>query len=167
MALPATDEAKREAGAAKDGARAFVLRKQVGHLLRRAHQRHTAIFQAMIGDGQVTPLQFAVLMTLADMGEASQNHLGRLTAMDAATMQGVIKRLLARGLIRRRADPEDRRRLLLTLSGAGEELVAEVTDRGHAISERTLEPLSAAERKTFLRLLGRLSSGPASRRPVA
>ena len=167
MASPATDEAKREAAAAKGGARAFALRKQVGHLLRRAHQRHTAIFQAMIGEGQVTPLQFAVLMTLADMDEASQNHLGRLTAMDAATMQGVIKRLLARGLIRRRADPGDRRRLLLTLSRAGEELVAEVTDRGHAISERTLEPLSAAERKTFLRLLGRLSSDPASRRPVA
>lgn len=167
MALPATDETKRKAGAGKGGARAYVLRKQVGHLLRQAHQRHTAIFQAMIGDGQITPLQFAVLMTLADMGEASQNHLGRLTAMDAATMQGVIKRLLARGLIRRRADPGDRRRLLLTLSSAGEEFVAKVTDRGHAISERTLEPLSAAERETFLRLLGRLSSDPASQRHVA
>lgn len=167
MALPAPDEAKRKESAAKGGMRAYVLRKQVGHLLRQAHQRHTAIFQAMIGDVQITPLQFAVLMTLADMAEASQNHLGRLTAMDAATMQGVIKRLLARGLIRRRADPGDRRRLLLTLSSAGEEFVAKATDRGHAISERTLEPLSAAERETFLRLLGRLSADPVSQRPVA
>ncbi|CAN0544703.1 unnamed protein product, partial [Laminaria digitata] len=62
----------------------YLLEDQVGHLLRRAHQRHTAIFQATIGDPQLTPLQFASLMKLADVGEASQNHLGRLTAMDAA-----------------------------------------------------------------------------------
>lgn len=135
----------------------YLLENQVGHLLRRAHQRHTAIFQANIGDQQLTPLQFAALMKLADVGEASQNHLGRLTAMDAATMQGVIKRLIVRDLIARRPDPDDRRRLLLTLTGAGQAVVDEATARGHLISDETLEPLSSAERQTFLRLLRRLT----------
>ncbi len=57
-------------------------------------------------------LQFAALVRLRDLGGVSQNQLGRLIAMDAATMQGVIKRLAARGLIRRRPDPNDRRRLI-------------------------------------------------------
>ena len=33
--------------AAKDG---YILERQAGHLLRRAHQRHSAIFQEKIGD---------------------------------------------------------------------------------------------------------------------
>ena len=86
----------------------YVLERQVGHLLRRAHQRHAAIFQEMITDSQLTPLQFAALVKLRDLGEVSQNQLGRTTAMDAATMQGVIKRLAARGLISRRPDSNDR-----------------------------------------------------------
>ena len=75
----------------------YVLEQQAGHLLRRAHQRHAAIFQGLIGDSQLTTLQFAALVRLRDLGEVSQNQLGRLTAMDAATMQGVIKRLGGRG----------------------------------------------------------------------
>ena len=135
----------------------YVLEDQVGHLLRRAHQRHAAIFQALIGDDQLTPLQFAALVKLADLGEVSQNELGRQTAMDAATMQGVIKRLLVRKLVDRRPDPSDRRRLVLSLTARGLDLVAAITRDGHAISEATLAPLTEAERRTFLALLRRLA----------
>lgn len=157
MAWRAADRTELQTKAAQDEAPGYLLEDQVGHLLRRAHQRHTAIFQANIADQQLTPLQFAALMKLADVGEASQNHLGRLTAMDAATMQGVIKRLIARGLIARRPDPDDRRRLLLTLTDDGHVLVDVATARGHRISDETLEPLSPSERQTFLKLLRRLT----------
>ncbi|MDA0241436.1 MAG: MarR family winged helix-turn-helix transcriptional regulator [Proteobacteria bacterium] len=157
MGWRAADRTKQTLKAQNDDAPEYLLEDQVGHLLRRAHQRHTAIFQANIADQQLTPLQFAALMKLADVGEASQNHLGRLTAMDAATMQGVIKRLIARGLIARRPDPDDRRRLLLTLTEDGRILVDVATARGHRISDETLEPLSPSERQTFLKLLLRLT----------
>ena len=136
MAWRAADRAELTSTAQKADSPNYLLEDQVGHLLRRAHQRHTAIFQANIGDEQLTPLQFAALMKLADVGETSQNQLGRLTAMDAATMQGVIKRLIARGVIERRPDPGDRRRLLLTLTKDGEALVADATARGHEISDQ-------------------------------
>jgi DNA-binding MarR family transcriptional regulator len=135
----------------------YVLEDQVGHLLRRAHQRHGAIFQEFIGSSQLTPLQFAALVKLSDVGEVSQNHLGRLTAMDAATMQGVIKRLIARKLIERRPDPEDRRRLLLRLTPAGEALIDSAIVFGLQISAQTLAPLTATERSVFLGLLRRLA----------
>lgn len=135
----------------------YVLERQAGHLLRRAHQRHTAIFQRLIGDSQLTPLQFAALVKLRDLGAVSQNQLGRLTAMDAATMQGVIKRLAARGLIERRADPNDRRRLILNLTPDGEELLANAVANGANITRATLEPLSPAEQRTLLALLARIS----------
>jgi DNA-binding MarR family transcriptional regulator len=157
MACRAADRSEQTATAQGSNFPEYLLEDQVGHLLRRAHQRHTAIFQATIGDDQLTPLQFAALMKLADVDETSQNQLGRLTAMDAATMQGVIKRLIARGLILRRPDPDDRRRLLLTLTEDGAGLVRMLTARGHRITDRTLEPLSPTERQNFLRLLRRLT----------
>ena len=135
----------------------YVLEQQAGHLLRRAHQRHTAIFQRLIGDSQLTPLQFAALVKLRDLGEVSQNQLGRLTAMDAATMQGVIKRLAARGLIARRADPKDRRRLILNLSHEGEAVIERAVESGAEITRATLEPLSPAEQRSLLALLARIA----------
>ena len=157
MGWRAVDRAELPSTAQNAEAPDYLLEDQVGHLLRRAHQRHTSIFQANIGDQQLTPLQFAALMKLADVEEASQNHLGRLTAMDAATMQGVIKRLIARDLIARRPDPDDRRRLLLTLTRDGVALVDKATARGHEISDQTLGPLASAERQAFLKLLRRLT----------
>ena len=151
---PAAIVARENASAAKP---AYVLEDQVGHLLRRAHQRNAAIFQERIGDAQLTPLQFAALVKLDDLGEVSQNELGRRTAMDAATMQGVIKRLLARGLIDRKPDPEDRRRVVLSLTADGRALIAAVMPNGRAITDETLAGLSDVERRSFLSLLKRLA----------
>ncbi len=135
----------------------YRLEDQVGHLLRRANQRHAAIFFDGLGSQQLTPMQFAVLIKIGDEGEVSQNLLGRLTAMDPATVQGVVRRLSERGLIEARPDPEDRRRSLWSLSPAGETEIAAVIPEAMAITERTLEPLTVAERKTFLALLRKLS----------
>ena len=135
----------------------YRLEDQVGHLLRRAHQRATAIFLARIQDTQITPTQFAALAKLADAGELSQNHLGRLTAMDPATIQGVTRRLKARGLITRRADPEDGRRTLLCLSSKGTRLTKSAIPQGFDVSGDILKPLSRTEQRQFLRLLKRLA----------
>ena len=136
---------------------AYRLEDQVGHLLRRAHQRATAIFLARVQDTQITPTQFAALAKLADVGELSQNHLGRLTAMDPATIQGVTRRLKARGLITRRADPEDGRRTLLRLSSKCARLAKSTIPQGFDVSGDILKPLSRIEQRQFLRLLKRLT----------
>jgi DNA-binding MarR family transcriptional regulator len=135
----------------------YRLEEQVGFLLRRAQQRHTAIFAARIGRHQLTPTQFATLAKIYDEGVVSQNRLGRLTAMDPATMQGVIARLLDRGFIARAADPKDRRRALLRLTAEGRAAFAESAPKGKLISRETLAPLDARERAAFLRLLAKLT----------
>ena len=130
---------------------------QVGHLLRRAHQRATALFLAHIGDDNVTPTQFAALVKLRDEPDLSQNHLGRLTAMDPATIQGVIRRLKSRGLVQDRPDPTDARRTLMRLSVRGEDMAARLVPNGTIISEQILAPLRPEERQTLLDLLKRIS----------
>jgi DNA-binding MarR family transcriptional regulator len=136
----------------------YVLEAQIGHLLRRAHQRATAIFLAELGEAHgVTPTQFAALVKLYDLGEQSQNELGRLTAMDPATIQGVIRRLAARRLIARSGDPADRRRARLILTPAGRALVERTVPLGLVVTDRTLAPLAPRERTRFLKLLNRLA----------
>lgn len=132
----------------------YQLDEQVGFILRRAFQRHAAIFQGHIAD--LTATQWAVLVKLAELEHASQNHLGRLTAMDAATMQGVVRRLMERDLVRRAESPLDRRRLVLRLTEAGLKLVEALIPHALSATRETLAPLTSKERESFLRLLRKL-----------
>src|SRR3954465_7744295 len=99
----------------------YVLEEQIGFILRQVWQRHAAIFAREIGIS-LTPTQWAALAKLLETGPCPQNHPGRLTAMDVATIKGVIDRLTARGLTETGRDPADGRRLLVTLTRAGQQL---------------------------------------------
>lgn len=134
----------------------YVLEDQIGYLLRRAHQRATAIFMERMAAQLLTPTQYAALVKIHDLGSVSQNELGRLTAMDPATMQGVIQRLRDRDLVSRRPDPADRRRTLLSLTKAGAAIVDGAIGVGRDVTADTLAPLSDSEQKAFLSLLRRL-----------
>ena len=133
----------------------YRLQEQVGFFLRRANQRHLAIFAAHIAD--LTPPQFAVLVTLRDVGEISQNQLGGLVGMDAATVKGVIDRLQARGLVMVGRHDGDRRRRLVSLSGDGRKTVDRRIPSAFAITAETLAPLTAREAGTLVRLLARIA----------
>jgi MarR family transcriptional regulator, lower aerobic nicotinate degradation pathway regulator len=135
----------------------YVLEQHIGHLLRRAHQRHVANFEKGFGPLDLTPTQFAALAKIGERGEVSQNLLGRQTAMDPATIQGVIQRLMARELIERRADPSDRRATLLRLTAAGLALTRKAIAKVEQVSQTTLAPLDARERANLALLLQKLS----------
>lgn len=133
----------------------YRLDRQVGFLLRRAQQRHLSIFAAAMPG--MTPTQFAALAKLCELGPTSQNALGRATAMDAATIKGVIDRLRAKGLIATSRDPEDQRRILIGATDLGSATYARLRAQAHQITADTLAPLTPAERISFLALLERLT----------
>jgi MarR family transcriptional regulator, lower aerobic nicotinate degradation pathway regulator len=133
----------------------YVLDEQIGFILRQVSQRHAVIFARDIG-ADLTPTQWAALAKLAETGPCSQNQLGRLTAMDVATIKGVIDRLTARGLTETSADPEDGRRLRVSLTRAGQQLAEKVAANAFAISRETLAPLDPRERELFVELLSKL-----------
>src|SRR5437764_5241331 len=133
----------------------YILDEQIGFILRQVWQRHATIFARDIGIN-LTPTQWAALAKLLETGPCSQNQLGRLTAMDVATIKGVIDRLTARGLTETSPDPADGRRLLVSLTRAGQQLAEKTAPIALAISEETLAPLDPKEREMLLALLGRL-----------
>lgn len=135
---------------------AYSLDEQVGYLLRLASQRHALIFQQYISD-DLTPMQFSTLIRIAEHGEVSQNHLGRLAAMDVATIKGVVDRLRAKGLVHSTPDLQDRRRSVISLTDLGQQTVQALQADGHLITQKTLEPLKPAEQKALLALLKKIT----------
>ena len=133
----------------------YALERQVGFLLRKAHQRHTSIFTNGVR-GQIRPSQFAVIAKLAEMGPVSQNELGRLTAMDSATIKGVVDRLIKRGFLKDVA-PGDSRYRFTDLTTEGRQFYETTIPVARRITAETLEPLTPDERRTLLRLLKKLS----------
>jgi len=88
----------------------------------------------------------------------SQNQLGRLTAMDPATISGVIDRLTARGLVQQSSDPRDGRLLALALTAEGEQAISAMKAVAAEVSLRTLEPLSETEVSAFLKALCKIGA---------
>ncbi|MFV2051661.1 MarR family winged helix-turn-helix transcriptional regulator [Aliiroseovarius sp. YM-037] len=134
----------------------YRLDDQIGYVLRLASQRHAAIFQNL-SVMKLTPTQFSALVRIAEVGECSQNHLGRLTAMDVATIKGVIDRLGKKELVALNADPADRRRTLISLTDKAAVLIAELHRVGRMITEETLAPLNSSERRRLLQLLRKIA----------
>ena len=133
----------------------YRLDEQVGYLLRLASQRHSGIFQNRISGG-LTPTQFSSLIRIAEHGPVSQNHLGRLAAMDGATIKGVVDRLRDKGLVRSEADPSDRRRSIVSLTKEGQAAIEGLKEDGRQITDETLAPLNMVERKTLTALLKKI-----------
>ena len=133
----------------------YVLNEQVGFLLRVAMQRHTAIFTARMIE-ELTQTQFAALAKLIEAGPCSQNHLGRLIYLDAATIKGVVDRLRARGLVATAGDANDRRRRAVTLTPTGRRVTEAAIAVASQITAQTLAPLSPAQQRAMVRLLKKL-----------
>ena len=130
--------------------------EQVGHLLRRAYQRHIAIFQQTIPDTQLTAAQFVVLCAVLDAGACSLSHIVKKTAIDQATVRGVIDRLKSRSLLAVRHDESDRRKVLVSLTEEGADLVQSMVPFAFEISEKTFADFNPAERMALVFLLNKM-----------
>ncbi len=132
----------------------YQLEAQIGYKLRLANQRHLEIFSRLMTD--FTPTQFSVLVRLHDVGAVSQNQLGRLVAMDAATTKGVVNRLVDKGLVKTRPDGADMRRLVISLTDQGVAALAAVVPVAHRITTETTAKLTKREVARLCALLDKL-----------
>jgi len=136
------------------GADAYQLSTQVGFNLRRANQRHVAIFARHVSG--LTPTQFAAIARLYEYGALSQNRLGRLTAMDSATIKGVVERLAGKGLVTSRPDANDQRLRVVELTAAGRSAFETAEAQALIARTETLAPISAKEAETLEAILAKL-----------
>lgn len=161
MDVPLKDKAGTPGAAPPSSARTdggqtqYTLGEQIGFYLRQANQRHVAIFASLISE-KLTTTQWAALVKLKDLQPCSQGNLGRETAMDMATIKGVVDRLVKRGLVHTEPDPADARRLVLTLTAEGGATVERNLSIALEISQETLSTLTPAERMMLMELLQKI-----------
>lgn len=134
----------------------YILDQQVGFLLRKASQRNSELFASHMR-GELTPTRFAVIAKLSERGTLSQNELGRHTAMDVATIKGVVERLAKLDLVTTSQDPDDGRKHLIQLTARGKKMYSAVVESAHTVTSTTLEPLTTAEAQTLVKLLKKIS----------
>ena len=132
----------------------YRLEDQIGFKLRLANQKHLEVFSRLMPD--VTPTQFAVLAKLKETGSISQNHLGRLVGMDAATTKGVVDRLKKKGFVLSTQSQKDLRRLDISLTPEGRAFTSKTIENALHISAHTAANLSSRELDRLLDLLDKL-----------
>ncbi len=102
--------------------------------------------------------QFMALCSL-EQAEGQSMRMGDLAAatyQSAASMTGIVDRLLEGGLVERRPDLTDRRSVVVALTPQGAQLLEQVrADRRHVL-EQLLQSLSTEERTLFHHILGKL-----------
>ncbi|MEK6347644.1 MAG: MarR family winged helix-turn-helix transcriptional regulator [Burkholderia sp.] len=129
---------------------------QIGHLLRRAYQRHVAIFQEAIPDSDLTAAQFVTLCTVKEKKGCSLNDIVKTTAIDQATIRGVVERLKARSLIEVLPDPSDGRKLMVRATASGMALIDRTVPFAKQVTERTYGALNVGERVALQYLLDKM-----------
>jgi DNA-binding MarR family transcriptional regulator len=127
-----------------------------GHLIRRLQQMAVSVFAQECEGFDMTPMQYAALIALRDNPGIDATRIGALVAMDRSTMGNVLERMEGKGLIERRANPQDKRVKLLKLSRRGAKLLADCEPFVRAAQARMLEPLDAAERVQFTNMMRRM-----------
>jgi DNA-binding MarR family transcriptional regulator len=142
------------------------LQVQPGYLVRRLQQAAVALFMAQTAEQALTPVQFAALIATHESPGLDQRTLADTIGFDTSTIGGVIDRLERRGLIQRNLAPQDRRVRLLTVTPAGEQLLAQVLPAVEITQERILAPLPAADRPVFMAMLRTLVEGHAGIPPA-
>ena len=118
------------------------LRVAVGRLARRLRQHSV---------GDLTPSQSSVLATLDRRGPASMSRLAEIEAISRPSTTGIVSRLIEKGLVVRRDDPDDGRSTIVAITPPGSKLLQQRREERTAFLAMALESLTDDERLVLAR----------------
>ncbi|MFI5736297.1 MarR family winged helix-turn-helix transcriptional regulator [Kribbella sp. NPDC051587] len=106
----------------------------------------------------LTLWEYAALAELTDQGAVAQHVLAAGLGIDTSDMVRLMDDLIAKGLVARDRDPADRRRYRIDLTAKGRRAAKTARAVIQEVEQTTLQPLSAAERATLLKLVAKVHS---------
>ena len=71
----------------------------------------------------LTGPQLVILQEISSQGEVTAGEIARAVSLSQATVTGILDRLEGRGLIARQRSQSDRRRVHVSMTGAGENML--------------------------------------------
>lgn len=129
----------------------------IGFRLRIAQDASFRAFARLSGQDGVKPGRFAALMVIARNPGISQAALGQTIARDKSSITPLIQDLQRLGLIERHNAADDRRRVELTLTAAGEQLLERLR-RFAGEHDAKLDAIVGARKGEFLDLLRKIAN---------
>ncbi len=120
------------------------------HLLHRAGQCASDIFQGEMGAGDLTPRQYAVLVAVSQNEGVSQTLLVEKTGVDRSTLADIVRRMQRKGLLQRRRTKEDARAYAVKLTDEGRRVLRIAEPLSRRVDDRILEALPAKQREQFI-----------------
>jgi len=120
------------------------------HLLHRAGQCAGDVFHGEIGESDLTPRQYAVLLTVAQNEGLSQTQLVERTGVDRSTLADIVRRMLKKGLLQRRRTKEDARAYAVRLTDEGWRVLNACEPLVKRVEQRILDALPEENRTQFL-----------------
>jgi DNA-binding MarR family transcriptional regulator len=128
----------------------------LGVLLRTADTTFNRVLRDDLARFNITFSQFQHLWQLFGQDGVSQAEVSRRIGIETASSTSVIEQLESRGLIRRVRDPDDRRRIIVTLTAAGRRLEGALTESAVAVNSTAREGLSGGEIKVLFSVVERI-----------
>lgn len=133
----------------------FDLSQSLGFLVGQLAKRMTAEFNSLLAEHGLTTTQWGVLACLWREDGLTQNEVSRRTGVDAATLTEMLKRMAARGLVRRERDPDNNRYQRVYLTSHDTDLRDAIADLAAGVNDHALTGFSATDRARLTTLLRR------------
>jgi DNA-binding MarR family transcriptional regulator len=134
------------------------LDSHVGYLLRRAQLAVFADILPSLAEHDVSPADYAVLTVIDRNPGAGQSQVAETLGIQKTNFVPLIRRMEARGLVLRAPSPKDRRSVALSLTAAGEALLARLHAAAQAHIERVRDHLGGDRYDALLEPLQRLAT---------
>lgn len=109
------------------------------------------------GEG-MTLVQYRALVVLRYRGEQRTADLAELLGVNSSTVTRMTERLVRKGLVRRVADPADRRATRIAITAAGEDIVEAVTAKRRSEISRIVRKMPSASRIAVVQALETFTS---------
>jgi len=134
---------------------AGALSKFTGSLVRRAQQRHAAVWLSEVSS-EITSVQYAALEVLQETPGVNQRQLGEKLDVDRSTVADLVARMVRNGLIERADDPDDKRSYVLFLTSTGKKRLVTLRPHVEEVERILTARLTQQECKELRRLLSAL-----------
>jgi DNA-binding MarR family transcriptional regulator len=118
-------------------------RARAVELFRRANRFMRAGDLGDVAVGELTVAQLRVLFRLRNHGPITSGQLAGGLGVTLPTVTSVIDRLVRQGLVERRDDPNDRRRVIVAVTAGGQALVERIQQGRRARLAQAIESLGA------------------------
>jgi DNA-binding MarR family transcriptional regulator len=155
-------ETEMKSGSAADIARHWQLEGGIGFLLRLLEARYVVLYQNVTRQSEITPRQFGVLIALYQHGPLTPSVLAERISCDRNTLSEMLKRMVARKLISKRNNAEDRRSIQVQIAAKGEAALLAVIPATAELQDVMLAPLRKEDRAHFLKCLLAIARAPPS-----